>query len=108
MRKVPRSHFNILDTRILKDTGSFSFSAFRNRETQNVKSAQEPFQHFGYRDFKGHGVFLFMFSVLTTLHGKKQLMNIEQVVETSAQVMNVRHGGSCKQSTQGCPMCRFS
>jgi hypothetical protein len=35
-------------------------------------------------------------------------MKIEQVAETSAQAMNVRHGGSGRQSTQDHPVCRFS
>jgi hypothetical protein len=35
-------------------------------------------------------------------------MNIEQVVETSAQAMNAGHGGAGRQSAQDCPVCRFS
>jgi hypothetical protein len=35
-------------------------------------------------------------------------MNIEQVVETLAQAMNVGHGGVGMQSAQDRPMCRFS
>jgi hypothetical protein len=35
-------------------------------------------------------------------------MNIEQVVETSAQAMNAGHGGSGRQSAQDRPVCRFS
>jgi hypothetical protein len=34
-------------------------------------------------------------------------MNIEQVVETSAQAMNVEHGGVGRQSAQDHPVCRF-
>jgi hypothetical protein len=32
---------------------------FETPKREMRKSAQEPFQHFGYRDFKGHGVSLF-------------------------------------------------
>jgi hypothetical protein len=35
-------------------------------------------------------------------------MKIEQVPETSAQAMNVRHGGSGRQPAQDRPVCRFS
>jgi hypothetical protein len=35
-------------------------------------------------------------------------MNIEQVVETSAQAMNARHEGSGRQSAQYRLVCRFS
>ena len=38
---------------------------------------------------------------------KKQLMNIEQVVETSAQSINGRHGKGQKQSLRGTPMDSF-
>jgi len=107
MRKAPGSHFGISATGTSKDTGSLSSTAFRNPETRNVKSAWEPFRHFGYRDFKGHGVSLYVFGLGHPLW-KKQLMIIEQVVETSAQAMNFRHGGSGRQSAQGRPVCRFS
>jgi hypothetical protein len=49
-----------------------------------------------------------VFEVSTTRHGGSQLMKIEQVAETSAQSMNVRHRGSGRQSAQDHPMCRFS
>jgi hypothetical protein len=35
-------------------------------------------------------------------------MNIEQVVETSAQAMNAGHGGAGSQSAQDHPVYRFS
>jgi hypothetical protein len=38
---------------------------------------------------------------------KKQLMNIEQVVETSTQPINGRHGKGQKQSVHGTPMDSF-
>jgi hypothetical protein len=38
---------------------------------------------------------------------KKQLMKIEQVVETSAQPINGRHGEGQKQSAHGTPMDSF-
>jgi hypothetical protein len=46
--------------------------------------------------------------VSTSCRGGKKLMKIEQVVETSTQAMNVRHGGSNRRSSQDRPMCRFS
>jgi hypothetical protein len=49
-----------------------------------------------------------MLKVLATRHGGRQLMKIEQVAETLAKDMNVRHGGSGKQSAQDRPLCRFS
>jgi hypothetical protein len=50
-----------------------------------------PRRHFGYWDFKGHRVSLYVFS-LGHPPWKKQLMNIEQVVETSSQLINGGHG----------------
>jgi hypothetical protein len=50
------SHFGISATGTSKDKGLLSSTAFRNPETRNAKSAQEPFRHFGYRDFKGQRV----------------------------------------------------
>jgi hypothetical protein len=38
---------------------------------------------------------------------KKQLMNIEQVVETSPHSINGRHGKGQKQSVRGTPMDSF-
>ena len=38
---------------------------------------------------------------------KKQLMKIEQVVETSSQPINGRHGEGQKQSARGTPMDNF-
>jgi hypothetical protein len=46
--------------------------------------------------------------VSATRRGGRKLMKIEQVAETSAQAMNVRHGGSGRQSAQDRPVCRFS
>jgi hypothetical protein len=57
MRKAPRSHFDISATETSKDKG-FLFHCISKPETRNVKSAQEPFRHFSYRDFKGQRVSL--------------------------------------------------
>jgi hypothetical protein len=59
MRKTLSSHFDISVTGTSKDKGFLSSTAFRNPKTRNAKSAQEPFRHFGYRDFKGQRVALF-------------------------------------------------
>jgi hypothetical protein len=53
-----------------------------------------------------HMVTLCVFS-LSHPPWKKQLMNIEQVVETSAQPINGRHGEGQKQSAHGTPMDSF-
>jgi hypothetical protein len=62
MRKAPRSHFDISATGGLQRTKGFSSTAFRNPETErnakNPETPQEPFRHFGYRDFKGQRVAL--------------------------------------------------
>jgi hypothetical protein len=46
--------------------------------------------------------------VSATRHGGRQLMEIEQVAETSSQAMNTRHGGSGRQYAEDRPVCRFS
>jgi hypothetical protein len=83
MRKAPKSHFDIPTTGISKD-----------------KVVALPL----HREFLKHE----MQKVFILGHPpwKKQLMNIEQVVETSAQAMNVRYGGSGRQSAQDHPVCR--
>jgi hypothetical protein len=137
----PFRHFGYRD---FKGQRGRSSTASGIPETRNAKckSAREPFQHFGYRDFKGQRVALFHCiskprnakcekrpGAISTLRPlglqrtqglslyvfsldhppwKKQLMNIEQVVETSAQAMNAGHGGSGRQSAQDHPVCRFS
>jgi hypothetical protein len=52
--------------------------------------------------------FFLVLEVLATCCGGRQLMKIEQVAETSPQAMNVRHGGSGRQSAQDHPMHMFS
>jgi hypothetical protein len=91
MQKAPMSCFGISATGISKDMGSLSSTTSRNSETQNVKSAQESLRHFSYQDFKRHGASLYVFS-LGHPQWKKQLMNIEMVVETSTQLINGGHG----------------
>jgi hypothetical protein len=69
--KAPGSHFGILATGTSKDEGMFSSTTLGNPETRNAKckSVQEPFRYFGYWEFKEQR-FIFVFSVLETLHGR--------------------------------------
>jgi hypothetical protein len=98
----PFRHFSYWN---FKGQRGCSSTAFRNPETRNVKSAQEPFRRFGYRDFKEQRVSFCVFS-LGHPPWKKQLMNIEQVVETLAQLIKGGHGKGLEQSAHGTLVCR--
>jgi hypothetical protein len=102
MRKAPMSHFDISATRTSKDKGVTLPLHF---ETLKREMRKAPRIHFGYRYFKEQRVAFYVFS-LGHPPWKKQLMNIEQVVETSAQLINGGRGKALEQSSCGILVCR--
>jgi hypothetical protein len=95
-------HFGISTTDISKYKGA---SLPLHREWPKPEMQKAPRSHFDYRDFKEQRVAFFVFS-LGHPPWKKQLMNIEQVVETSAQLINGGHGKGLEQSSHGTLLCR--
>jgi hypothetical protein len=119
--KAPGSHFGISATGSSRDKRPLLL-CIGNRRNPKREMQKRPRSHFGIpatgssRD-KGAALLLHrespkreMRKVFSLGHPpwKKQLMNIEQVVEISAQAMNAGHGGSGRQSAQDRPVCRFS
>jgi hypothetical protein len=105
MRKETRSHFGISATGTSRNKGVSLPLHFETLKREMQKSALEPFWHFRYQDFKGQRVAFYVFS-LSHPPWKNQLMNIEQVVETSSQLINGGRGKGLEQSARGTLVCR--
>jgi hypothetical protein len=90
----------------LQRTKGFLFHCIS--KPRNTKCEKAPRSHFGISatgTSKDKRVFLYVFS-LSHPPWKKQLMNIEQVVETSSQLINGGRGKGLEQSAHGTLVCQ--